>query len=196
MPALCPALPPSLPLLLPLLLPLPPPPLPFASGICACSTASASPHRCVPCLMLLPALCLSRSPLLLLLSLQMSRLPLPFLSSFSHAILTPQSSLLLRRARTPPSSSFAHSGASSPCCPILLNGLRGSLLCLPSASRGQRRRFGAQRKTIGGLPTCEWRAYCHYKNRQHCFYLGMTEHVTIARLEQMAATITARLAIL
>jgi len=71
------------------------------------------------------------------------------------------------------------------------------LASLPSFRfQGPAGRFGAQRKTIGGLPTREWRAYCHYKNRQHCFYLGMTEHVTIARLEQMAATITARLAIL
>lgn len=71
------------------------------------------------------------------------------------------------------------------------------LAALPSFRfQGPSGRFGAQRKTIGGLPTREWRAYCHYKNRQHCFYLGMTEHVTIARLEQMAATITARLAIL
>src|SRR6266704_2191146 len=32
------------------------PPLSFASAICACSTSSASPHRCVPRLMLLPSL--------------------------------------------------------------------------------------------------------------------------------------------
>ncbi len=71
------------------------------------------------------------------------------------------------------------------------------LASLPSFRfQGPQGRFGAQRKTIGGLPTREWRAYCHYKNRQRCFYLGMTEHVTVARLEQMAATITARLAIL
>lgn len=71
------------------------------------------------------------------------------------------------------------------------------LASLPSFRfQGPSGRFGAQRKTIGGLPTREWRAYCHYHNRQHCFYLGMTENVTIARLEQMAATITARLAIL
>lgn len=71
------------------------------------------------------------------------------------------------------------------------------LASLPSFRfQGPQGRFGAQRKTIGGLPTREWRAYCHYKNRQHGFYLGMTEHLTVAHLEQMAATITARLAIL
>src|SRR5260370_42174435 len=65
------------------------PPLSCASAICACSNWWASPTRCVPRLLLLPARCLSLSPRWLLLSLQMSRLPLPFLSSLSHAILTP-----------------------------------------------------------------------------------------------------------
>jgi hypothetical protein len=55
-------------------------------------------------------------------------------------------------------------------------------------------RFGTQRKTIGGLPTREWRAYRNAHNHTYSFYLGMTETLTIARLEQMAATITARIA--
>jgi hypothetical protein len=71
------------------------------------------------------------------------------------------------------------------------------LASLPSFRfQGPQGRFGVQRKTIGGLPTREWRAYKHSHNRQHTFYLGMTETLTVAHLEQMAATITARLALL
>lgn len=53
-------------------------------------------------------------------------------------------------------------------------------------------RFATQRKTIGGLPTREWRAYHNAHNRTYSFYLGMTETLTVARLQQMAAIITAR----
>jgi len=71
------------------------------------------------------------------------------------------------------------------------------LASLPSFRfQGSQGSFGVQRKTIGGLPTREWRAYKHYHNRQHGFYLGMTEALTVAHLEYMAATITARLATL
>lgn len=71
------------------------------------------------------------------------------------------------------------------------------LTAIPSFRfHGSQGRFSVQRKTIGGLPTREWRAYRSAKNRTHSFYLGMTETLTLAHLEQMAATITARLAIL
>ena len=55
-------------------------------------------------------------------------------------------------------------------------------------------RFSAQLKTHRGKPTRQWHASTHAHNHKHDLYLGLTDHLTLARLHQMAATMTARIA--
>lgn len=59
---------------------------------------------------------------------------------------------------------------------------------------GPQGRFSAQHKTHQGQFSRQWHASTHANNHKHDLYLGLTDHLTLARLQQMAATLTARIA--
>lgn len=52
---------------------------------------------------------------------------------------------------------------------------------------GQRGRFSAARENRRGQPTRQWAAVRGKQNRTYKSYLGVTDHLTISRLEQVAA---------
>ncbi len=57
-------------------------------------------------------------------------------------------------------------------------------------------RFSARRKSLHGEFTRCWRAYRVVHHHQYWFYVGLTDYLTIARLEQVAVTVQTRLATL
>lgn len=61
---------------------------------------------------------------------------------------------------------------------------------------GAHGRFSARRKSLHGQFTRCWRAYRVVHHHQYWFYVGLTDHLTIARLEQVAITVQTRLAAL
>lgn len=61
---------------------------------------------------------------------------------------------------------------------------------------GAHGRFSARRKSLHGQLTRCWRAYRVVQRQQSWFYVGLTDHLTIARLEQVAINVQTRLATL
>ena len=61
---------------------------------------------------------------------------------------------------------------------------------------GAQDRFSARRKSMHGQITRCWRAYRVVQRHQYWFYIGLTDHLTIARLEQVAVNVQTRLATL
>ena len=61
---------------------------------------------------------------------------------------------------------------------------------------GAQDRFSARRKSLHGQFTRCWRAYRVVHHHQYWFYVGLTDHLTIARLEQVAVNVQTRLATL
>ena len=68
------------------------------------------------------------------------------------------------------------------------------LSCLTAFTfQGVQGRFSTTRKTRQGQRVQAWSAYRSLHGRSCYLYLGLTSHLTLARLEEMAATIYARL---
>ncbi|HEU5377274.1 MAG TPA: hypothetical protein VFV38_17735 [Ktedonobacteraceae bacterium] len=61
---------------------------------------------------------------------------------------------------------------------------------------GAHGRFSVRRKSLHGQFTKCWRAYRVVHHHQYWFYVGLTDHLTIARLEQVAINVQTRLATL
>jgi len=100
------------------------------------------------------------------------------------------------RSRLPPLVEYTASGAY-----IIINSLEGELSFLPDSSAwfewlatissfrfvGKQGRFTAYREVKNRAPTRSWVAYRLIHRRQHRHWLGVTDRLTIASLEQGAA---------